>query len=210
MLADPVAAGLVTNLARPGGNVTGVSGQAPSIAGKRLELLQEAVSGVTHVAVLVNPKNPNAASVMRETERAAQTLGIQLQRLAVRTPEELDGAFEAMRNAHAGVLLVLPDPMLEVQRGRIVNFALTHRLPMMSELRGFPEAGGLMSYGTSIRALWRHAATHVDRILRGAKPSDRSIEQATVFEFIINLRTAQALGLAIPPTLLFQADQIIR
>ncbi len=210
-LTDPVLAGLVTSLARPRGNITGVAGLAPELSGKRLELLQAAVPGVARVAVLVNPANPNAPAVWGETERAGRALGVHLHRLDVRDPTQLDPAFAAMVTEQPDALIVLPDPMLSMQRPQIVDFAAERRLPAMyAESQGWTEVGGLMSYGPSGAANGRRAAYYVDRILKGAKPADLPVEQLMKFELIINLKTAKALGITMPPSLLLLADEVIQ
>ncbi len=210
-LTDPVRAGFVTSLARPGGNITGVTGLAPELSGKRLELLTQAIPGVARVAILVNPANPNTPAVWTETESAGRALGVHLQRLEVRDPAQLDNAFAAMTSERADALLVLPDPMLLAQRNRIVDFAAARRLPAMyADVREWMEAGGLMFYGPNLAANVRRAATYVDKILKGAKPADLPVEQPMTFELIINLKTAQALGITIPSLLLFRVDEVIQ
>jgi putative tryptophan/tyrosine transport system substrate-binding protein len=208
--ADPVGTGLVASLARPGGNITGLTLFTPELEGKRLELLKELVPGISRVAVLANPVNPATARMVRETEVAAQALSIPLQPLEVRDPGEFEGAFAAMTSAKADALIVLPDPMLTAQRTRIVELAAKHRLPAMYGFREDADAGGLMAYATDYPDLLRRAAAFVDKILKGAKPADLPVEQATKFELIINLKTAKALGLTISPLLLFQADEVIQ
>jgi putative ABC transport system substrate-binding protein len=208
--ADPVGTGLVASLAQPGGNITGLTLFTPELEGKRLELLKEAVPGLSRVAVLANPVNPFSASAVRTAEGAAQALRIPLQLLEVRDPSEFEDAFAAMTRAQADALVVLPDPMLAAQRKRIVGLAAEHRLPAMYGFREDAEAGGLMAYATNYPdILWR-AAAFVDKILKGAKPADLPIEQPTKFELIVNLKTAKALGLTLPPLLLFQADEVIQ
>jgi putative ABC transport system substrate-binding protein len=210
-LTDPVLAGFVASFARPGGNITGVSGLATELSGKRLELLKEAVPGVTRVAVLANPANPSTPALQRETESAARALGVQLHVLEVRDPTELDDAFTAMSREHADALIVLPDLMLVTQRKRIVDFAAKNRMPAMyADSRQWVESGGLMLYEPSLAANSQRAAGYVDKILKGAKPADLPVEQPTKFELVINLKTAKALGLTIPNEILFQADEVIR
>ena len=209
-VADPVGSGLVASLARPGGNVTGVVSLAPDLVGKQLEFLKDVLPTVSRVAVLWNPANPVAALMVREADVAAQRLGVQLHLLEARGPDAFDSAFAAMTSAHAGALLVLADAMFTQHRRRLVELAATSRLPTMHNIRPFVEAGGLMAYGVSPRDLRRRAAVYVDKILKGAKPADLPVEQPTKFQLIINLKTAEALGLTIPPTLLFQADEVIR
>jgi len=205
-----VATGLVASLARPGGNLTGMNILTSELNAKRLELLKEAVPKVSRVAVLANPASPLRGPVVREVEAAARSLGVRLQVLDARDPSEFDSAFSTMTRGRAGALIVLNDPMLFAQRGRIVELAAKSRLPAAYEWREFVEAGGLMSYGTNIADMYRRLATYVDKILRGAKPADLPVEQPTKFELVVNLRTAKALGLTIPQSVLIRADQIIR
>jgi putative tryptophan/tyrosine transport system substrate-binding protein len=207
---DPVGSGFVASLARPGGNITGLTSIAPELSGKRLELLKEAVPHLARVAVLANPANPATPRLVRETEVAAQALALQLHLLEVRSPIDFPPAFAALRREGAAALLVLPDLTLFDHIPRLTELAATHRLPAMYDSRQFVEAGGLMAYGPSDTDLFRRTATYVDKILKGAKPADLPVEQPTKFELVINLKTAQALGLTIPPTLLFQADEVIR
>jgi putative ABC transport system substrate-binding protein len=209
-LGDPVQTGFVTGLAQPGGNITGTAGFALELGGKQLELLKEAVPGVTSVAALANPANPNTLHVLREIERAAQALEVQLRRMDVSDASELDAALAVMARERADALIVLPDPLVFGQRQWIVEWAARSRVPVMYFTREFVEAGGLMTYGPDLASRHRHAATYVDKILKGAKPADLPVEQPMTFELVINLKTAQALGLTIPPTLLFQADEVIR
>jgi putative ABC transport system substrate-binding protein len=209
-VGDPVGARLVSSLARPGGNVTGTSGMAVEVAGKSLELLQQVAPKIHRVTVLWNPANAVfQALMMKATEEAARSMDIQLQVLAARDVKEIDRAFAAMTRGRAEALLVLTDPVFVVQHSRIAAFAARHRLPSVSGARGYAEDGGLISYGPDFFALGRRTATYVDRILKGARPNDLPIEQATKFELAINLKTAKALGLTIPPSLLQRADQVI-
>jgi len=209
VVVDPVATGFVASLARPGGNITGLSMMAPELAGKWLELLKEAVPRVSRVAVLRNPTNPGAALSLSETEVAARALGVRLQLLEVRTPEELDGAFGAAARDRAGALIVLPDPMFHTHRTRIADLAAKSRLPAIYYARDYVEAGGFMAYGANIADMYRRAAYFVDRILKGARPADLPVEQPTKFELVINLKTAKALGLTIPQSILIRADHVI-
>jgi putative ABC transport system substrate-binding protein len=210
-VGDPVGAGLVASLGRPGGNITGVSMFAPDLSGKRLELLQEAVPKVSRVGVLWNPTNPNSAAQLRQTEVAARALGVRLlQPLGVRGPDEFASAFSALVNERAEALNVLADGLFLTQRRRIAELAIKGRLPTMSGDTGFAEAGGLMYYGPSIPDAVRRAATYVDKILKGAKPGDLPVEQPTKFELVINLKTAKALGLTIPPSVLARVDEVIQ
>ena len=207
--SDPVQGGLVASLARPGGNITGLALLAPELSGKRLELLKEVVPRVAQVAVLWNPRNPVAANV-RATEAAARALHLQLHLVEVPGPEALEAAFETARQGHADALITLPDAMLWNQRLQVVGLAAQHRLPALFPEREFVDAGGLLSYGPSVPASFHRAAIYVDKLLKGAKPADLPVEQPTKFELVINLKTAEALGLTIPPTLLFRADEVIR
>ena len=208
---DPVAAGFVTSVARPGGNVTGLSMMSPEVVGKQLELLREVVPKISRVAVLANPANPGSAPQLRHAEVVAKALGMRLQLLEARSPSEIDSAFAAITKERAGALIVLLDPTLAfpAQRKLIAELAARSRLPTMFALKLHVDAGGLMSYGADIFYLYRRTAIYVDKILKGAKPSDLPIEQATKFELIINLKTAKTLGLTIPPSLLARADQVI-
>jgi putative ABC transport system substrate-binding protein len=207
---DPVETGFVTNLARPGENLTGLSLFAPELSGKRLELLKEAVPAISHIAVLANPANPVTAAQMRETHRAAQALQVQLHLVEVRGPDDLDNAFSAIRSMRADALMLLLEPMFNSQRARLVELTATSRLPAMYAFREDAEAGALMAYGPSFPDMFRRAATYVDKILKGAKPADLPVEQPMKFELVINLKTAKALGLTMPPSILLQADEVIR
>ena len=206
---DPVRIGLVASLARPGGNVTGNSMLATELSGKRLELLKEIVPGVSRIAVLSNPTNPTHALFLRETEAAAKTLGVVLQVLEVRGPDDFERVFQAATSGRAGALLVLEDPVLTAHRTRLANLATKSRLPALYGLSGFAEAGGLAHYGPSLPEGFRRAAVYVDKILRGAKPGDLPIEQASKFELVINVKTAKALGLPIPQSVLLRADRVV-
>jgi putative ABC transport system substrate-binding protein len=208
--ADPVAAGLVENLARPGGNLTGVAGVAPELVRKQLEMLKEVVPSLSRVAALMNPVNPNAPEMASETARVTRLLGVQLQLLEVREPEALADVFAALTDARAEGLLIAPDPMIFSQRDRIVGFATKHRLPLLTSRKEWAEAGSLMAYSVNQSARWQRAAYYVDRILKGRKPADLPIERPMEFEFVINLKTAQALGLTLPPHLLVLATEVIR
>src|SRR3989454_497288 len=205
----PVGSGLVASLARPGGNVTGLSTFTRELAAKRLQLLKEVVPGVSRVAVLWNAANPYAVLNMRETEAAAQTLGVQVQSLEVRGPDDFENALPAAIRGRAGALIVVDDPLTFAYRMRIADFAARNRLPAMYGFREFAEAGGLTAFGANLADLYRRAATYVDKILKGAKPSDLPVEQPTKFELVINMKTAKALGLTIPQSLLLRADQVI-
>ena len=206
--ADPVGTGLVTSLARPGGNITGVSGMLPDLAGKPLQLLRELLPGVARVAFLAARRETAARLFLEETQVAGQKLGVQIQPVIVKGPEEFEGAFAAVIKERAGALVV--EPIFTEYRRRIVDLAARHRLPAVSDWREFAEAGGLMSYGPNAPETYRRAATYVDKILKGAKPADLPVEQPTRFELVINMKTAKALGLTFPPTILIRADQVIQ
>jgi putative tryptophan/tyrosine transport system substrate-binding protein len=209
-LADPVGAGLVSSLGRPGGNVTGLTTQDADLSGKRLEMLLQVVPKVSRFAVLIDETSQGSMLIARGTQVAAQSLGVQLQSLGVRGPEELDRAFSAMKEARAGALIVESSSLLFTSRTRLADLALKNRLPTMFAQREYTEAGGLMAYAADFSDLFRRTATFVDKILKGAKPADLPVEQPTKFELVINLKTAKALGLTIPPSLLGRADEIIQ
>lgn len=207
--ADPVKAGVVASLARPGGNVTGLTLIVPELSAKRLDLLKEAVPAITLVAVMWNPSNAAAVDSLRETEAAARSLGVQVQAIEVRNPAALDEAFKAVASTRPGALITIGDGMLASVRTRIVDFALKSRLPAMFPDREFAEVGGLMSYAPNPVDNIRRAAALVDKILKGAKPADLPIEAPTNLELVINLRAAKTLGLTLPPSLLLRATQVI-
>ena len=200
---------LVARLDRPGGKYTGISILSTQLNVKRLELLKEAVPHVSRVAVLANPTSPTTAASLKDLEVAAEGLRVKLQVLRVREPQQFDNAFVAMSKERSGALLVMSDTMFFAQRERIVDLAAKRRLPGVFEWREFAEAGGLLSYGTNIADIYRHVATYVDKILKGANPADLPVEQPTKFELVINMKTAKAMGLTIPQTLLLRADQLI-
>jgi len=210
-LGDPVGAGLVTSLGRPGGNVTGLTDQARDLQGKRLQILREVIpiSSPKAIAVLLNPDTPFTALALKEVKAAADATHTPLKVFEARTPDELSARFEEGMNAGVVGLLVLEDPLTYNARRRLAELAMRFRLPTIYGYRDFAEAGGLMSYGADRRVMYRRAAEYVDKILRGARPADLAVEQPTTFEFVINLKTAKALGLTIPPSLLARADQII-
>jgi putative tryptophan/tyrosine transport system substrate-binding protein len=208
-VGDPVGTGLVASLARPGRNITGISNLAADLSGKILDLLREAVPKVSRVAVLLNPANPVHTVYRREMRVAAEALGLKLQAVEVRVVEDFEGAFATMARGRADALIVPPDPLNLIHRGTIVNLAAKNRLPAIYEMRDYPDAGGLMSYGPNPLDLHRHAATYVHKILKGAKPADLPVQQPTRFELVVNMRTAKALGLTIPPSVLVRADQMI-
>jgi len=209
-VGDPVGIGLVAGLARPGGNITGLSTLAPDLSGKALEMLKETVPKLSRVAVVWNPDNPGKTASLKETEVAARALRLQLQSLEVRGPNDVEPAFQAARRERTGALIVLRDVVISGQTKRIVELTLKNRLPAIYNDRGFVDAGGLMSYGPNIDDLFHRAGTYVGKILKGAKPADLPVEQPTKFEFVINLKTAKQIGLTISPNVLALADKIIR
>jgi ABC-type uncharacterized transport system substrate-binding protein len=208
--ADPVETGLVASLARPGGNITGMSMMTSDLGGKRLELLKQIVPGLARVAVFWNPSNLAYGPILRELEAAAPTLGVKLQRLEVRVPADFEGAFKAATRQHAGALIAPGDPLVTNRPRMVADLALKYRLPSAMDNKQFAEAGGLLSLGLDLVDSYRRAATHVDKILKGANPADLPMEQPTKFEFVINLKTAKALGITVPHLLLLQADQVIQ
>jgi putative ABC transport system substrate-binding protein len=210
---DPVASGIVESLARPGGNLTGLSLQSPEVGGKRLELLKETVPGISRVAVILwHSKSVGTSLQLKEIEVAAPPLGLKLFPVEVAGPalEHLGIAFSAITKVHPNALIGLLNPSFAAHRGRIAEFAVKNRLPAMQGDRTFPESGGIVSYGPDNTDLFRRAAVYVDKILKGAKPADLPVEQPTKFEFIINLKTAKQIGLTIPPNVLARADRVIR
>jgi len=209
IVGDPVAAGLVDTLARPGGNATGYSIVAPELGTKRLELLKEIVPNLSSIAVLSNAKNPQSKIEMKEMQTAAQAMALQLHSAEISTEVGLEDAFVAMNKASAQALILLTDPILFSQRKRTVDLAAQYKLPAVYFYSGFVEEGGLMSYGPSDVDLFHRAAGYVDKILKGAKPSELPVEQPTRFELIFNLKTAKSLGLTVPPKLLLTADEVI-
>jgi putative ABC transport system substrate-binding protein len=209
IIGDPVAAGLVENLARPNGNLTGFSIVAPELGGKRLQLLKEIVPSVSAVSVLLNARNPQSQIELKEMRTAAEAMGLQLYQAEISAEVGLDDAFANIDKAAVQALVVLTDPILFSQRKRTVDLANSYRLPAMYFFQGFVEDGGLMSYGPSDADLFRRAAGYVDRILKGAKPGDLPIEQPTKFELFINLKTASTLGIRIPESCVVRADKVI-
>jgi ABC-type uncharacterized transport system substrate-binding protein len=209
--ADPVGRGLVASLARPGGNVTGLSDSHADLVPKRLELLKEVVPSVVRVGVLLNPASPIAAPQLKTAQAAAPTLGLMVLPVEVkgRGRDDMDRAFATMGKERLGGLVVLGDPTIAIHRNRIAELAVKSQLPAISTVRESAEAGLLMAYGTNFHELWRRTATYVDKILKGAKPGDLPVEQPTRFDLVINLKTAKALGLTIPPSLLLRADHTI-
>jgi len=207
--SDPVLSGVVASLARPGGNITGLSSIVHEVSGKRLELIREVFPGVSRIAVLLIMSNPAEALQWKETEIAASSLRVQVQLLDVRKAGDFGRAFDAAIKQRAGALVVGLDTLTQTNHRFIVDLAAKHRLPTIYGTREFVDAGGLMGYGVSYPDLYRRAATYVDKILKGAKPADLPVEQPTKFDLVINLKTAKALGLTIPPSLLARADQVI-
>jgi putative tryptophan/tyrosine transport system substrate-binding protein len=208
-IIDPVATGLVASLARPGGNITGLSLMAPELVGKQLEILKEAIPEVTRVAVLGNPANAGTSPQLRHAREAARALKVRLQLLEARGANDIDSAFAKMTKERVGAVVVLVDAMLIDQRTRVADLAARHRLPSVYGLIEFVEAGGLIFYGANDASRFRRAAMFVHKILKGAKPADLPVEQPTKFELVINLKAAKALGLTIPPSILLRADQVI-
>ena len=206
---DPAKLGLVSSLARPGGNLTGVNFFAGEIAAKRLELLRELVPGTVSVAALVNPANPNTETVSRDVETAARAMGLQIKVHPAETIGEIDAAFATLAREWPDALFVAGDPGFRVRRVQLALLAAHHRLPATYSLRDYAEAGGLMSYGASLSEAFRQGGTYVGRILKGTKPADLPVVQSSKFELVINLQPARMLGLEIPPTLLARADEVI-
>jgi putative ABC transport system substrate-binding protein len=210
-VGNPMAAGLIASLARPGGNITGLTQMTPEVGGKRLELLKEVVPRMSRLAVLTMSRPDTGLQLqMKEIEAAAQALGVQLQPLELRGPEDIDSAFQAAANTRVSALIVLAHPPFFAERRRIGELAVKSRLPTMYPQSDYVDAGGLMSYGVNIADLYRRAATYVDKILKGAKPADLPVEQPTKFEFVVNLKTAKQIGLTIPPNVLVRADRVIK
>jgi len=205
---DPIANNLIASLARPGGNVTGLSTLATDLAGKRLDLLREAILGLRRLAIIANVGNPLSVLEMIEVQAAVGRLGLEATTLEIRRAEDIALAFQALKG-RADALYVVADPLVNTNRAQIQTFAMGARIPAIYNAREHVEAGGLMSYGPNFAALYRRAADFVDRILRGAKPGEIPVEQPTKFDLVVNLTTAKALGLAIPPTLLVRADEVI-
>jgi putative ABC transport system substrate-binding protein len=210
-VGDPVGLGLIASLARPGGNVTGLSFSVGLDSfSKSLEFIKQLVPDVRSVAVLTNPTNPAQALAVEDMQVATRSLGMQLQLLEARSPDDFDGAFAAIAKERAAALLVVTEPMLVLHQTRLTALAVEQRLPTMYGIRESVEAGGLMSYGPNLADIYRRAATYVDKILKGARPADLPVEQPTKFELVINLKTAKALGLTIPQSLLLRADEVIQ
>jgi putative ABC transport system substrate-binding protein len=207
---DPVEAGFVASLARPGGNITGVTSISSELYGKRLELLKETMPAISRVAVLWNPGFPAGAVNFKEMEAAAKPLGLQLQSVEARRQDDFAGALRAAIGKHAQGLITLRNPLIVADRKRIADLATKHRLPAIYDDRDFVEIGGLMSYGANLTDLYHRAAMYVDKILKGAKPADLPVEQPTKFEFVINLKAAKLIGVTIPPNVLARADKVIK
>jgi putative tryptophan/tyrosine transport system substrate-binding protein len=209
--ADPVRTGFVASLARPGGNITGMSGIMPELAGKRLELLRELFPKLSRLAFLAYGRDPAHALFVKEAQSAAQSFGMHFQSLVIASSDEIEGAFSAMVRERAGALVVQPLFVGSLGQGRrISDLAVQNRLPTVSDLGTFADAGGLISYGSDVVPLYRRAATYVDKILRGTKPAELPVEQSTKFELLINLKTAKQIGVTIPQSVLFRADRVIR
>ena len=209
-VTDPVVLGFVVSLARPGGNITGLSNLAPELGGKRLELLKEIVPQLSRVAVLGDPNSPAYGPQLNELKLAARALGLRLQPVEVRGPGDLENAFSAMIKAHAGAFMGLQQPTIDILRERIIDLAGKNRLPAMYPNRENVEAGGLISYAADISTMFRRAATYVDKILKGTKPADLPVEQPMKFELVINLKAAKQIGLTIPQWTLMKADRVIK
>jgi len=207
---DPVGAGFVASLARPGGNITGVANMATDLSGKELQLLRELVPHLQRVAVLLNPSNRGDLGVWRLAERVARSTGIQLVAIDIQSPSQIDAAFEMIQQLHADALMVLNDGVLVSNAARVVQLVAARRLPAIYGITNYIAAGGLMSYGTSPLGLWNQAAMYVDRILKGANPADLPVERPTTFELIVNLKTAHSLGLTVPQSILLRADEVIK
>jgi len=207
---DPVGNGFIVSLARPGGNITGLATFAPELSGKQLELLKETVPKLSHVAVFGTSTNPGNAQNLREVELAAKAFGVTLQYLDVLSPKDIETAFRAASKGRADGVLMLPGPVLNLQRAQLADLAAKNRLPAIYPQTEYSEAGGLMTYSVNYNDVARRAATYVDKILKGAKPADLPVEQPTKFEFIINLKAAKQIALTIPPNVLARADKVIR
>jgi putative ABC transport system substrate-binding protein len=208
-LGEPISAGLVSSLARPERNLTGISGLGPELSGKRLELLSELVPGLKRVVLVVNPRNVMTVPTVRETEKAAAILRLRVEVAEIRNPDQLDSVIGGVGSDSATAMIIVPDPMLLNNARRIQALLLKHRLPAVHAETGWLQAGGLMLFGSSLLDHYRQAATLVDKILRGARVTDLPVEQSTKFELVINLKTAKALGLTLPPSLLVRANRIV-
>jgi len=208
-VGDPVDLGLVASLARPGGNLTGVSTMAPELSPKRLEIISELVPQVGLIALLVNPNNSNTKRIIRDMQEAARTKGVRLHILIAGTESEIDAAFTTLVQLHAGALVVGGDPFFADRREQLVTLAASHGVPAIYQSRGFAEAGGLISYGLNFTAAFRQVGIYAGKILKGGKPAELPVEQPTRFELVVNLKTAKELGLTVPPSILARADEVI-
>ncbi|MGH6892920.1 MAG: ABC transporter substrate-binding protein, partial [Dongiaceae bacterium] len=206
---DPVQAKLVASYSRPGGNLTGITALSDVLSGKRLELLREAAPGTTQFAALANQGHPGVEVEFEATQTAARRLGISVKWLPVYKVADFDAAFDAIAREGSGALVAIPDALINNQAKAVAEFAVSRRIPTMSGWAEFVEAGNLLSYGPSLRGWYRHMSVYADKLLRGAKPADLPVEQPTVFEFVVNLRTAKALGLKVPQSILLRADRVI-
>jgi putative tryptophan/tyrosine transport system substrate-binding protein len=207
---DPVGNKFVSSLARPGGNITGLTNLLAGISGKRLEILKDALPGKSRFGIIWNPENPASMTGLKETQATSQSLGVQLQLLEVRGPNDFEGAFEAASKGHVGGVTVVSDSVMFAHRVRMLDLAAKHKIPTMHTQGLWVQSGGMISYGTHFPDLYRRAAHYVDRILKGAKPADLPVEQPTKFELVINLKTAKQIGLTIPPNVLARADKVIK
>jgi putative ABC transport system substrate-binding protein len=210
LAVDPIETGLIASLARPGGNITGMTEMAAQLGAKRLELLTETVPGISRVAVFWNPSNPAYGPVLKVLETTAPTLGLKLRRLEVRVPEDFEGALQSANRERAGAVFVPGDPLVTNRPRMVADLALKYRLPTVTDFRELPRAGGLLSFGPDLVDSYRRAATHVDKILKGAKPGDLPMEQPTKFDLVVNINTARALGLTIPQSILAKATEVIQ
>jgi putative ABC transport system substrate-binding protein len=208
--ADPIASGYVASLARPGGNITGLTNNNPDLSGKRLEVLKESIPGISRVGIIWNPEVPTSVTAFKDAQIAAQPLRLQLQSLEMRGPDDYESVFQAAAKERTKALTVLSDSLMFANRSRILELASKHKIPTMHTQSGWVEAGGLMSYGTYFPDLWSRAAVYVDKILKGTKPADLPVEQPTKFELVINLKTANQIGLTIPQSVLYRADKVIK
>jgi len=208
-VADPVANGLVKSLARPGGNTTGNSGVFADLGPTLLEILFDMVPKLSSVAILKNPSNPGQDTMLKNIQPAAQKFGVKILPVEARTPQDIEQAFSTMAREKSGAVIVLQNPLFQQQKSQIVKLAAEHRLPTTTMYREYVEAGGLMSYGANLKSIYRRAASYVDKVLKGAKPGDIPVEQPTLFELVINVKTAKALGLKIPNSILVRADKVI-
>jgi len=209
-VGDPVATGIIADLARPGGNITGLATLSPELSGKRMELLKEAVPFASRIAVFSNPTSLTNPLQLKQVRSAGQALGVEIEAIDISKPEDLRSTFETMVRRRINAFMVLPDPIMNAERKRIVFLAAEYKLPAMYDRPAYADAGGLMTYGPNFADLLRRAATYIDKILKGSKPSDLPVEQPTKFELVINLKTAKQIGLTIPPNVLARADRVIK